>query len=348
MQEKLKIVFSIIFIFHLAPKGATKDWGCPRGRSCTFAHGYNDLSEEGKKNYVDTEAIEQQQRKDEQKRKYLNYSYDENTVKNAVMEGLSELRKNKRRKKSSKGNDVIKPLNEETQQQQQQEPPPPLIITTTTETTIESNPIIESEETIELNTDTMNQLSGEMSLTDSNLLEGQSTFSTLGLSVPLLCTKKLYYEVELVTDNKMQIGWATSSFECKEEENNGVGDTDNSWSYDGFNQKMYNEDEKEYGKESKWKCGDIIGCFYDGKSKEISFSRNGRSLGIAFSDIKIENDEGIYPAISLEVGQKVRINLGQKTFKYPLSDGYEDVWNILQSFKNNVVEEITKIESKSQ
>lgn len=55
----------IYLIIFLAPKGADMHWGCPRGRACLFAHGYKDLSDEGKRHYIDTEKVEREQKRAE-------------------------------------------------------------------------------------------------------------------------------------------------------------------------------------------------------------------------------------------------------------------------------------------
>ena len=42
------------------------------------------------------------------------------------------------------------------------------------------------------------------------------------------------YEVTLLTEGLMQIGWAQTGFTSNSESGDGVGDDKQSWSYDGF------------------------------------------------------------------------------------------------------------------
>lgn len=36
-----------------------------------------------------------------------------------------------------------------------------------------------------------------------------------------------------------------------------------------------------------WQIGDVIGCYIDLAKREISFARNGKSLGVAFTNIPV-------------------------------------------------------------
>ena len=67
--------------------------------------------------------------------------------------------------------------------------------------------------------------------------------------------------------------------------NKGVGDTADSFAYDGHRKVKWNNGREEYGE--YWKTGDIIGCYIDLSKREISFSRNGKSFGVAFTNIPI-------------------------------------------------------------
>uniref|UniRef100_A0A1A9W1K7 RING-type E3 ubiquitin transferase n=1 Tax=Glossina brevipalpis TaxID=37001 RepID=A0A1A9W1K7_9MUSC len=68
----------------------------------------------------------------------------------------------------------------------------------------------------------------------------------------------------------------------------------------------------------KWQTGDIIGIAIDVDKEEISFYRNGKSLGVAFK--KLEKGPGItfFPGISLGYNQGVQANFGNAPFKYPV------------------------------
>ncbi|TXG60567.1 hypothetical protein EZV62_015140 [Acer yangbiense] len=127
---------------------------------------------------------------------------------------------------------------------------------------------------------------------------------------------KWMYEVTLETSGIQQLGWATRS--CPFTDHKGVGDADDSYAFDGRRVKKWNKEAKLYGQ--SWVAGDVIGCCIDLDSDEISFYRNGISLGVAFSGIrKMWPGFGYYPAISLSQGERCELNFGGRPFKYPIN-----------------------------
>ena len=81
----------------------------------------------------------------------------------------------------------------------------------------------------------------------------------------------------------MQIGWAT--LQTRGLPTKGVGDSFDSFAYDGHRVFKWNGGSEAYGE--SWEIGDIIGCYLNFANREISFSRNGKSLGIAFKNVPI-------------------------------------------------------------
>lgn len=129
---------------------------------------------------------------------------------------------------------------------------------------------------------------------------------------------KWMYEVILETSGVQQLGWVTLS--CPFTDQKGVGDADDSYAFDGRRVKKWNKEAEPYGQ--PWVVGDVIGCCIDLDNDEISFSRNGFSLGVAFREIrKMEPGFGYYPAISLSQGERCELNFGSRPFKYPI-EGY--------------------------
>lgn len=126
---------------------------------------------------------------------------------------------------------------------------------------------------------------------------------------------KWMYEVVLETSGVQQLGWATLS--CPFTDHKGVGDADDSYAYDGRRVNKWNKDAETYGQ--SWVVGDVIGCCIDLECDEISFYRNGVSLGVAFHGIrKMGPGLGYYPAISLSQGERCGLNFGGRPFKYPV------------------------------
>ncbi|GLD91660.1 hypothetical protein PINS_up000193 [Pythium insidiosum] len=159
---------------------------------------------------------------------------------------------------------------------------------------------------------------GRVDIDRSGEIEGLSNFgsvSTIGVS---LFGGKWFYEVEVVTSGLIQIGWIDSVFQGSSDQGEGVGDHSHSWSYDGNRQRRWNSGSSSYGE--KWKAGDVVGCLLDLEAKEMTFFRNGISLGVAFTDLKCvpsEPQSGLMPGISLERGEIIRVNLGHRPFAYP-------------------------------
>lgn len=131
---------------------------------------------------------------------------------------------------------------------------------------------------------------------------------------------KWQYEVQLDTCGIMQIGWST--IHCKFMRDTGVGDTKNSYGYDGQRKKKWNESAQNYGE--TWLTGDIIGSTIDFDEETIEFYRNGVSMGIAFDKIQSGQGMAYFPAVSLSSGEGIVANFGSSPFKYPIA-GYEPI-----------------------
>ena len=82
-----------------------------------------------------------------------------------------------------------------------------------------------------------------------------------------------------MTDGVQQLGWCT--IDCPFTHEEGVGDAPDSYAYDGGRVKRWNCSPHDYGE--AWRVGDVIGVCLDLDDGTITFYRNGRSLGVAFS-----------------------------------------------------------------
>uniref|UniRef100_A0A7N0U317 RING-type E3 ubiquitin transferase n=1 Tax=Kalanchoe fedtschenkoi TaxID=63787 RepID=A0A7N0U317_KALFE len=149
------------------------------------------------------------------------------------------------------------------------------------------------------------------------LIESLALFSSVRANV-CVWSGKWMYEVTLETAGIQQLGWATIS--CPFTDHMGVGDSEDSYAYDGRRVSKWNKKPESYGQ--LWVAGDIIGCCIDLEHAEISFYRNGVPLGVAFSRIhKIEPGVSYYPAVSLSQGEQCGLNFGAYPFRYPI-DGF--------------------------
>ena len=139
----------------------------------------------------------------------------------------------------------------------------------------------------------------------------------------------------------------------------GVGDAPDSFAFDGKRVYRWNGSHARYGED--WVPGDVIGCLLDlgvhvvsrsrgGRSDRscrsltstppapppvsrrcgparsddatITFMRNGRSMGVAFRNIRTKMQGlGYFAGISMSQGERSIINLGERPFQYPPPSG---------------------------
>jgi len=123
------------------------------------------------------------------------------------------------------------------------------------------------------------------------------------------------FEVSLRTAGIMQFGWTTPAGRYTIEE--GIGDTEDSYAYDGKRRRKWNVEPESYGQ--AWTAGDIIGCAIDLDEGTITFSRNGVSMGVAFTDIpRKEKGAGYYAGGSFSHGESADFNFGSSPFQFPM------------------------------
>uniref|UniRef100_A0A3Q1FNV9 RING-type E3 ubiquitin transferase n=1 Tax=Acanthochromis polyacanthus TaxID=80966 RepID=A0A3Q1FNV9_9TELE len=141
---------------------------------------------------------------------------------------------------------------------------------------------------------------------------GHSNFSSIRATT-CVYKGKWAYEVLISSQGLMQIGWCTLS--CRFNQEEGVGDTPDSYAYDGNRVRKWNVTTTNYGK--SWAAGDIVSCLIDLDEGTITFCLNGQSLGTAFSGIKTGPGVAYFPAISLSFKESVAFNFGSRPLRYP-------------------------------
>ncbi|XP_017560337.1 E3 ubiquitin-protein ligase RNF123 isoform X2 [Pygocentrus nattereri] len=145
---------------------------------------------------------------------------------------------------------------------------------------------------------------------------GHSNFSSIRATT-CAYKGKWVYEVLISSEGLMQIGWCTLN--CRFNQEEGVGDTPDSYAYDGNRVRKWNVTTTNYGK--SWAAGDIVSCMIDLDEGTITFCLNGQSLGTAFSNIKMGPGVAYFPAISLSFKESVAFNFGSRPLRYPV-EGY--------------------------
>ncbi|EQB77065.1 e3 ubiquitin-protein ligase RNF123 [Camelus ferus] len=151
-------------------------------------------------------------------------------------------------------------------------------------------------------------------LVDDDLLGviGHSNFGTIR-STTCVYKGKWVYEVLISSQGLMQIGWCTIN--CRFNQEEGVGDTHNSYAYDGNRVRKWNVTTTNYGK--AWAAGDIVSCLIDLDDGTLSFCLNGVSLGTAFENLSRGLGMAYFPAISLSFKESVAFNFGSRPLRYP-------------------------------
>uniref|UniRef100_A0A671P0P5 B30.2/SPRY domain-containing protein n=1 Tax=Sinocyclocheilus anshuiensis TaxID=1608454 RepID=A0A671P0P5_9TELE len=148
---------------------------------------------------------------------------------------------------------------------------------------------------------------------------GHSNFSSIRATT-CAYKGKWVYEVLISSQGLMQIGWCTLN--CRFNQEEGVGDTPDSYAYDGNRVRKWNVTTTNYGKvktqrftHSVQRSGSICACeFYLTLSVCLN---NGQSLGVAFSNIKAGPGVAYFPAISLSFKESVAFNFGSRPLRYP-------------------------------
>ncbi|XP_059139447.1 E3 ubiquitin-protein ligase RNF123-like [Physella acuta] len=148
-------------------------------------------------------------------------------------------------------------------------------------------------------------------------IASHSNFSSIKASCCVF-QGKWVYELMLASKGVMQLGWCTAN--CRFSQEEGVGDTRDSYAYDGNRLRKWNITTKRYGQ--PWMSGDVISCAIDCDEGIITFYRNGVSLGEAFNNVRVGPGYAYFPAVSLSFTESVQANFGSLPLRYPV-EGYK-------------------------
>jgi len=122
------------------------------------------------------------------------------------------------------------------------------------------------------------------------------------------------YEVTVRSGSSGRIGWASSQYVPAN--NVGIGADESSWAFD-LSGKRYHRDTTTTGTpygEGSPRTGDVYGCCIDFQLRRLWFTKNGRNMGVAFPNIRVD---GLYPVISVSHNTRLAVNFG-KNFKFPV------------------------------
>ncbi|KAL7988066.1 hypothetical protein Chor_006985 [Crotalus horridus] len=124
---------------------------------------------------------------------------------------------------------------------------------------------------------------------------------------------KYYYEVSCRDQGLCRVGW--SSLQASLD----LGTDKFGFGYGGTGKKSHNKQFDSYGEE--FTMHDTIGCYIDADKGQISFSKNGKDLGLAFEIPQNLKNQALFPACVLK-NAELKFNFGEEDFKFPVKDGF--------------------------
>ncbi|KAF1797965.1 concanavalin A-like lectin/glucanase domain-containing protein [Mucor lusitanicus] len=145
----------------------------------------------------------------------------------------------------------------------------------------------------------------------------ESVRATTG--VPTHTGGRWYYEVLLLTDGIMQIGWGTKKCLLSSQDGSGIGDDVHGFAFDTHRCAVWAAGELHSSSSSSTtstfggcKAGDVLGCLLDLDKDYCTFFINGQDHGLSIDVTKTAM--ALYPTISLTGHQHVVANFGSQAW----------------------------------
>ncbi|CAM6031911.1 unnamed protein product [Sphagnum compactum] len=288
------------------PPQASIHWGCPRGQRCEFAHGEEELRGAGKR--VMGQFDEQSRRENLRNAEAAFLSpldraaRSDDDYSSLIAEGLQASKRSRREETVAAPQAVVNMDVAQTSSQLLQ--------------------VLSGSSMAQQEPDGLLYLKGLSKFTSVIIVDDSepSTSDVRGL--------RHYYEVTLLSDGLMQIGWCTDKFSGgNDEAGDGVGDDETgfSWAFDGMRQVIIHGGfESAFSlrlDQAAWQAGDVIGCLLDiqrGNEKKLlrmAFAVEGRCIQAFQTNFDLCEDVFI-PALSLEKDEEILVNIGKSTFRY--------------------------------
>ncbi|KAI9266256.1 concanavalin A-like lectin/glucanase domain-containing protein [Helicostylum pulchrum] len=154
-----------------------------------------------------------------------------------------------------------------------------------------------------------------------------------------------YYEVLLLTNGVMQIGWGTKKCVFLQEEGCGVGDDPNGFAFDTYRSAIWAASEAIYPRTRRnighCKTGDVLGSLLDMDKGLCTFFVNGQDLGLTvqFQTSAKKHMLGLFPIISLTSHQHVIVNFGEQPWLYQPNIRHQPMCNSSQHVMDLVKKE---------
>uniref|UniRef100_A0A336MTA5 ATP-dependent RNA helicase n=1 Tax=Culicoides sonorensis TaxID=179676 RepID=A0A336MTA5_CULSO len=137
-------------------------------------------------------------------------------------------------------------------------------------------------------------------------------------------TGKYYFEASVEDEGLCRVGWSTEKAVLD------LGTDRFGFGFGGTGKKSNNKQFDNYGE--AFGKSDVIGCLLDLVKMEISFTKNGQNLGLAFKIPDNLRNETFYPAVVLK-NAEMSFNFGATPFKYKAPDGFVPVCKVEEGNK---------------
>ncbi|XP_031845611.1 ATP-dependent RNA helicase Ddx1 [Nomia melanderi] len=126
-------------------------------------------------------------------------------------------------------------------------------------------------------------------------------------------SKKFFYEATVTDEGLCRVGWSTGQASLD------LGTDKNGFGFGGTGKKSNARQFDDYGE--AFGMHDVIGCYLDLVKGEISFTKNGAKLGVAFTLNAQQKSQTYYPAVVLK-NAEMSFNFGAQPFKHPPSNDF--------------------------
>uniref|UniRef100_A0A673GLA8 ATP-dependent RNA helicase n=1 Tax=Sinocyclocheilus rhinocerous TaxID=307959 RepID=A0A673GLA8_9TELE len=124
---------------------------------------------------------------------------------------------------------------------------------------------------------------------------------------------KYYYEVACHDQGLCRLGWSTAQASLD------LGTDKYGFGFGGTGKKSHNKQFDSYGEE--FTMHDTIGCYIDLDKCQVSFSKNGNDLGLAFEIPPQLKNQPFFASCVLK-NAELKFNFGDEPFKNQPKDGY--------------------------
>lgn len=124
---------------------------------------------------------------------------------------------------------------------------------------------------------------------------------------------RYYYEAIVTDEGLCRVGFSTEQARLD------LGTCEYGYGYGGTGKKSNKKQFDDYG--GPFGKGDVIGCYLDLENMEISYTKNGSDLGLAFAINRYQYKDAFFPAVVLK-NAEMQFNFGDQPWKNEPEPGF--------------------------